>query len=112
MERAQAAEGLDCGVPVPFSQFHKGLPMCGGKGGSDTSHKTSAAAGPSSDGGLLAGRVSFSGFSPTLTLKIKKMGTFLGGRDLSKSRHPPALHLLSSLRGVQTLHTVGAQVPG
>ena len=49
-----AAEGLDCGVPVPFSQFHKGLPMCGGKGGSGTLHKISAAAGPSSDGGLLA----------------------------------------------------------
>ena len=46
--------GLDCGVPVPFSQFHKGLPMCGGKGGSGTLHKISAAAGPSSDGGLLA----------------------------------------------------------
>ena len=30
-----------------------------------------------------------SGFSPTLTLIIKEMGTFLGACDLSKPRHPP-----------------------
>ena len=36
----------------PLSQFHKGLPLCSGKWGSGTLHKISAAAGPSSDGGL------------------------------------------------------------
>ena len=50
--RGHSGGGARLWRACPFSQFHKGLPMCGGKWGSGTLHKTSAAAGPSSDGGL------------------------------------------------------------
>ena len=92
-----AAEGLDCGVPVPFPSFTRAC-LCVVVNGDRARYTRQA---QQRDRAQMAafGRVGFSGFSPTLTLIIKKMGTFLGARDLSKSRHPPALHLLSSLRG-------------